>query len=172
MAAARFTLDQRREAVRVAVQTQKADAKVSLRAANDTEARISALEQNVSERESTRAAAEAAEEDVHVEVQQLEHQEEAANEIESPTRTPTVQPFRKSRRQKRPGPDSDCSQARHGSEQRNPWHSDGAERVVAHAHERHASTQQIRWALVETIRSRVEQPRRTPAAAGSVRKVQ
>ena len=67
VAAARFTLDQRREAVRVAVQTQKVDAEVSLCAANDTEARISAVEQKVSERESTRAAADAAEEDVHVE---------------------------------------------------------------------------------------------------------
>ena len=82
MAAAPFTLEQRREAVRVAVQTQKADAELSLRVAH-AEARISALEQKVSERESTRAAAEAAEEDVNVEVQQLEHQEAAANEIES-----------------------------------------------------------------------------------------
>ena len=82
MAAARFTLEQRWEAVRVAVQTQKADAELSLRVAN-AEARTSALEQKVSERESTRTAAEAAEEDVNVEVQQLEHQEAAANEIES-----------------------------------------------------------------------------------------
>ena len=50
VAAARFTLEQRREAVRVAVQTQKADAELSLRVAN-AEARISALEQKVSERE-------------------------------------------------------------------------------------------------------------------------
>ena len=62
VAAARFTLEQRREAVRVAVQTQKADAELSLRVAN-AEARTSAWEQKVSERESTPAAAEAAEED-------------------------------------------------------------------------------------------------------------
>ena len=59
---------------------QKADAELGLRVAN-AEARISAFEQKVSERESTRATAEAAEEDVNVEVQQLEKQEAAANEI-------------------------------------------------------------------------------------------
>ena len=82
--AARSTLEGRPETVCVAVQTQKADALLSLRVAN-AEARISALEQKVSERESTRAAAEAGEEEVNV-----------------PTRTPTVPPFRRSRRQKRP----------------------------------------------------------------------
>ena len=81
MAAARSTLDGRPEAVREALQTQKMDAELSLRVAN-AEARVSALEQKVSEQESIRAAA-AAEEDVNVEVQQLEHQEAAANEIES-----------------------------------------------------------------------------------------
>ena len=53
-----------REAVRVAVQSQKADAERSLRVAN-AEAHISVkehLEQKVSELELTRAAAEAAEE--------------------------------------------------------------------------------------------------------------
>ena len=64
VAAARSTLEQRQEAVLVAAQTQKADAELSLRMTN-AEAHISALEQKVSERESTRAA------------------EEAANEIES-----------------------------------------------------------------------------------------
>ena len=79
MAGARSTLEERPEAVRVAVQIQTAYAELSLCVAI-AEARISALE---SERESTQAAAEAAEEDVNVEVQQLEHQEAAANEIES-----------------------------------------------------------------------------------------
>ena len=73
VAVARSTLEQRPEAVRVAVQTQKADAELGLRVAN-AEARISASEQ-MSERESTRAAAEAAEEEANVEVQQLENQE-------------------------------------------------------------------------------------------------
>ena len=61
MAAARSTLEGRPEAVRVAVQIQKADAELSLRLAN-AEAHISALERKVSGRESTPAAAEAAEE--------------------------------------------------------------------------------------------------------------
>ena len=43
VAAARFTLEQRREAVRVAEQTQRADAELSLRVAIG-EVRISALE--------------------------------------------------------------------------------------------------------------------------------
>ena len=77
VAAVRSTLGSRgREAVRVAVQTEG-----RCRAVANAEARISDLEQKVSERESTRAAAEAAEEDVNVEVQQLEKQEAAANEI-------------------------------------------------------------------------------------------
>ena len=76
---------QRREAVRVAVQSQKGDAERSLRLAN-AEAHISVmelLEQKVSERELTRAAAEAAEEMADVEMQQLKNQEAPANEIES-----------------------------------------------------------------------------------------
>ena len=73
---------QPRQAIRVSVQTQKADAELTLRVA-DAEARILALEQKASERESTRAAAEAAEEEANVEVQQLENQETAAKAIES-----------------------------------------------------------------------------------------
>ena len=67
--------------MRVAVQTQKADAESSLRVAN-AEARISALEQK--ERTGVDpGGCGSAEEDVNVEVQRLEHQEAAANEIAS-----------------------------------------------------------------------------------------
>ena len=97
----------------------------------NAEARISA-----SGRESTWEATQAAEGDVKVDVHQLENQEAAVNEIES-HEMPTVQLFRRSRRQKCIGPD--CNSARHGSEQGNPWHSDGAERPEV-LHERHAST--------------------------------
>ena len=59
VAAARSTLEERPEAVHVAVQTQKTDAELSLRVAN-VEARISVLEhleQKVGEQDLTRAAA-------------------------------------------------------------------------------------------------------------------
>ena len=69
VAAARSTLEGRPEAVRAAVQTLKTDAELGLRVAN-AEAHILALEQKVSERESTRAV----EESVNVEVQSLEEQ--------------------------------------------------------------------------------------------------
>ena len=101
----------------VAVQTQKTDAELSVRVAN-AETRISALEQKVSERESTPAAAEAAEENVNFEVQQLEKRDAAANEIVPQERPP-------------------CSPA--GDEQGKPWHPEGAERAEV-PHERHVST--------------------------------
>merc|ERR1712135_245557 len=58
----------------------QADAEMSLRVAN-AEARVSALEQEVTEREADRAAAEAAEETANVNVQHLEKQAAAAKHV-------------------------------------------------------------------------------------------
>merc|ERR1712136_328256 len=58
----------------------EADAEMSLRVAN-AEARVSALEQEVTEREADRAAAEAAEETANVNVQHLEKQAAAAKHV-------------------------------------------------------------------------------------------
>ena len=123
--------------MRVAVQTQKADAESSLRVAN-AEARISALEQK--ERTGVDpGGCGSAEEDVNVEVQRLEHQEAAANEIASHKNTHSAPLQEIEETKKRPGLHSNCSSARHGSGQGNPWHSDGTERAEV-PHERHASS--------------------------------
>ena len=122
VAAARSTLEERPEAVRVAEQTRKTGAELSLRVAN-AEARISAMEQKVSERESRRQKL--LRKRLTSKCSSWRSRMQLRTRL-SPTRTPTVQPFRRSRRQKCPGLDSDCSSARHGPEQANPWHSDGA----------------------------------------------
>ena len=177
VAAARSTLEGRTEAVRVAVQTQKADGELSLRVAN-AEARISALEQKVSERESTPAAEEAAEEDVDADVEKLAKQEAAANEIESHKNAHSAALQEIEETATAAQQDTGLSKAIHGIQmelnvQRFPM-SDMRRQFLEHSVQlsslRRDLHEILRWALVEKIQSCIDQLR-TPAAAGSGRKM-
>ena len=163
--------------MRVAVQTQKADGELSLRVAN-AEARISALEQKVSERESTPAAAEAAEEDVDADVQQLEKQEAAANEIESHKNAHSAALQEIEETATAAQQDTGPSKAIHGIQMElnvqrflmSDMRRQFLELSVQLSSLRRDLHGILRWALVEKIQSCIDQPR-SPAAAGSGRKM-